>query len=1132
MKVRLPKVLCAALLASLICANSYAEIQADGIDYTHTANGYGTYDSTVKIGEGDMASNSGGTYVPTADGNTVFNHTQLRNVTIEMTGGTITETLSANTYHSNPVDGTVQMTITGGTVGTLLGGNHLCTSNKNNYIDSADIDAITINVGGNADIDEVRGGHLVGTDGGVPTEEFLQKYNKIGNISITVKENATISTINGSTGSDSVNDSVNVNVEGGTVTNLHTNNGAEVSGDVKTTISGGNIIYLYDILEGHVNGNVSTEITGGYVFFLAGSYGGTIEKNSTISVQDAKVDYIYGAYTANGTIKQDATITIGQNSTINTMYGVINGTVGGNASITTGADSSITYIYGVCGGSVGGNASVQMNDSTVYQAKTVTGGTVAKDANLVINGGTVEYVAVAVDGGTVEGNASTTLNDGTVAYLEATSNGIVKGDAILTINGGTVTAGAFAACFSGNVGGNAILTIDGADATITDLAAGVCYGATVNGNTIVTLKNGKVGYLQGIHSGTVKGDVALTIDGGEVTGYVDAVYDGTVEGKTAITVNDGKIAAMYGVTDGSVGKGVTVTINGGEVGNVAGVTGGTINQGGASVTLNGGSYNRVFAVSGGTVNGNVEVTFNEGTVAGTDTENGTITGAYAGQVNGSVTITMNGGTAKNIHAADVGTVTEDTTVYLLGGTVTGNIYGGDADLVGGTRTLYVGSEDKAYNGTINDFYGFDRVIIASGSSLQATGSNCEVFEIKEQQYNVTGDNLKTATITTSGTVSIEDAITLNFNVSKGLASGRYKLIDATNGNVDTTNWTEENVTINNVTTGTTYNRRAATATGQYTVSFNDLKWIDSILYLFVVAEDLQNTLAGNWGAFKSSQAFVSTLWGGRSNAVVLPGAADGKGGLIPGGQTIAWGRVYGQSSRIGGIGADYSIFGGAIGAEQRFVTGRTLGAAMGYDWGKVTPFGLSRIDQETEHFALYGRAASWKVGQKSNIVIDWSAAVGNTTSETAAINGEWEQKNMQLDARASYLRQMSEKTTGSVFAGVQYYAAEDATAGAVQISSMQNLRTEAGVGLSCKATSKTTVYGEASVYNDAMRHNPTTSANGASYSGTNPGRLGGRVSVGTVYELNDRLNLHGNYSFDMADDSQEHNMNVGASYRF
>ncbi len=50
MKVRLPKVLCAALLASLICANSYAEIQADGIDYTHTANGDGTYDSTVKIG--------------------------------------------------------------------------------------------------------------------------------------------------------------------------------------------------------------------------------------------------------------------------------------------------------------------------------------------------------------------------------------------------------------------------------------------------------------------------------------------------------------------------------------------------------------------------------------------------------------------------------------------------------------------------------------------------------------------------------------------------------------------------------------------------------------------------------------------------------------------------------------------------------------------------------------------------------------------------------------------------------------------------------------------------------------------------------------------------------------------------
>ncbi|MBR5523011.1 MAG: autotransporter domain-containing protein [Akkermansia sp.] len=1031
MKVRLSKVLCAALLASLICTNSYAKIQADGIDYTHTAKGDGTYNSTVKIGDGVNTTHAGGTYIKQGDGNTVFNNTQLCDVSISMTGGTITGTLSANTYHANPVDGKVDMNITGGSVDTLIGGNHLCTSNKDNYIDSADIDSITITVGGNAVIEEIRGGNLVGVEGGMPSDAFMESYTQTGDISINVMDEAKVTTINGS-GCDTVNGDININVKGGTVTNLYANNGGTVSADVEITISDGSVDTLFNVLSGKVSGNASTTMNGGYLYWYAGSCGGSIEGSSSFTMNGGKVDFIYGTSASGASIKKDI--------------------------ITTINDGEVYMLYGVNGGSVGGNADVTVTGGAVQNIYVVKAGEVAKDANLTIEGNANEtYVAVGVDGGTVKGNTTVTLKDGKVAYLEAISNGIVHGDAMVKVEGGEVTGGVYGSCLNGKVGGNVNVNISG----------GVV-------STLYAVTNGSVGTADNDKSG----DVKVTFDGGKVAGDI------------------------IGVSGGTVSKDVTLELKGGSVGK------------------------NVSAVAGGTVAKDVTVVLNGSEVGGT------VAGAYSGHVDGNVTIAMNGGTAEHIHTANIGTVTGDTNVYLLGGTVTGDLYGGDANLVDGTRTLYVGSEDKAYNGTVNDFYGFDRVIIASGSSLQATDSNFEVFEIKEQQYNVTGDNLKTAAITTSSTVSIEDAITLNFNVSKSLRSGRYMLIDATNGTVDTTNWTEENVTINNVTTGTTYNRRAATATGQHTVSFNDLKWIDSILYLFVVAEDLQNTLAGNWGVFKSSQAFVSTLWGGRTNAVIIPGTSDGKGGLIPSGQTIAWGRVYGQSSRIGGIGADYSLFGGAIGAEQRFVTGRTLGAAMGYDWGKVTPFGLSRIDQETAHFALYGRAASWKAGQKGNIVIDWSAAVGNTTSETDAINGEWEQKNMQLDARASYLRQMSEKATGSVFAGVQYFAAEDAAAGTTQVSSMQNLRTEAGVGLSYKATSKTTVYGEASVYNDAMRHNPTTCANGASYSGTNPGRLGSSVSVGTMYELNERWNLHGNYSFDMADDSKEHNVNVGASYEF
>ena len=127
---------------------------------------------------------------------------------------------------------------------------------------------------------------------------------------------------------------------------------------------------------------------------------------------------------------------------------------------------------------------------------------------------------------------------------------------------------------------------------------------------------------------------------------------------------------------------------------------------------------------------------------------------------------------------------------------------------------------------------------------------------------------------------------------------------------------------------------------------------------------------------------------------------------------------------------------------------------------------------------------------------------------------------------------LNDKATGYVFGGVQYYAAEDATADYIHVSSMQNLRTEIGTGIDYKLNSKTTLRTEASLYNDAMRHNPYVSANGVSYSGTNPGRLGGSISAGASYQLNDKWNIYGNYSFDVADDSTEHNVNVGASVQF
>lgn len=292
--------------------------------------------------------------------------------------------------------------------------------------------------------------------------------------------------------------------------------------------------------------------------------------------------------------------------------------------------------------------------------------------------------------------------------------------------------------------------------------------------------------------------------------------------------------------------------------------------------------------------------------------------------------------------------------------------------------------------------------------------------------------------------------------------------------------------------------------------------------------------AAAWGVQKSSQAFTSTLWGGRTNAVVLNTTYDAKGGALPVAKTIAWGTAYGQFSEIDSCGdaagTDYNIYGAAIGAEHQFASGRSIGAAIGYVWGKVSPFHAASFDQESMHAAMYGRAAQWMLGTKGVLAVDLAAAVGQTKSELPA--GDVEQDSLQLNARVSYIRSISDKTSVSAFAGLQYYAQSDDATANVEVGAAQYLRTLAAVGINHAVTAKATVFAEASVHNDAMRHNPEVIVDGFSYGVANPGRLGGTITAGVAYDINDEWTLRGSYSFDAAKHSTEHSVNAGAIYKF
>lgn len=313
--------------------------------------------------------------------------------------------------------------------------------------------------------------------------------------------------------------------------------------------------------------------------------------------------------------------------------------------------------------------------------------------------------------------------------------------------------------------------------------------------------------------------------------------------------------------------------------------------------------------------------------------------------------------------------------------------------------------------------------------------------------------------------------------------------------------------------------------------------------LFVARDPLADVLgAAAWGVQKSSQAFTGTLWGGRTNAVVLntctSTSSDEKGNVVsttqPTGRTMAWGTAYGQFSEIDSCcdaaGTDYNIYGAAIGAEHQFASGRSIGAALGYDWGKVSPFHGASFDQESKHAAIYGRAGQWKLGTQGALAVDLSAAVGQTESELPV--GDVEQDSLQLDARVSYIYALTDKTSISAFAGLQYYAQSDDSTANVEVGSAQYLRSLAGVGINHAVTAQTTVFAEASVYNDAMRHNPEVMVDGFTYGVANPGRLGGSITAGAAYELNANWTLRGSYSFDAAKHSTEHSVNAGAVYKF
>ncbi|MBQ7024042.1 MAG: autotransporter domain-containing protein [Akkermansia sp.] len=333
-----------------------------------------------------------------------------------------------------------------------------------------------------------------------------------------------------------------------------------------------------------------------------------------------------------------------------------------------------------------------------------------------------------------------------------------------------------------------------------------------------------------------------------------------------------------------------------------------------------------------------------------------------------------------------------------------------------------------------------------------------------------------------------------------------------------------------------------TVTLDYADSTMELEQIGNMLVLVSkFKQDKADAMAqGNWGIATASRAFVNTVRGQRNNTGCL---ANGKG--------TAWFSLLGASNNLKG--GDVSVEGAAVGADMKVGKCSVMGVAFGYTDGTVSPAGLRKVEQDGYYAAVYGEHGLRKLSADSYLSLDWVAAYGTTESHQGELN--WEQDSLQLNARVNWNKQLSNRLGVTAFAGVEYFANESDTAEGAKSGSIQNLRGELGVGVSYVAWGapdtepvtdekgglvsagtagcrKLVLHGELRYFNDLVRSNPVVEMAGIRGMGTNPGRQGFGVEAGATYRINDRWTTSANYGFNAMEDSQEHRVNVGASYTF
>lgn len=349
--------------------------------------------------------------------------------------------------------------------------------------------------------------------------------------------------------------------------------------------------------------------------------------------------------------------------------------------------------------------------------------------------------------GTIEGSLTLNVNALTPETDGVNPANVTFGGALTLVNGGSITnSGATAVELNFNSGAvrNYIQGATSGAMITGDIVMNILDGSFNNQTSSSAITEALVGTAYGDQKSTViNGNTEITIDDGYFAGNVFAGGGATLNGDAVLQINGGIFTKVLDKTDGVFGGNSWGGIINGDTYLI--ISGGTFDIG-----VFGGNHRTASAFTQNTIHGSSYVEIDGGTFqdicgGGTNGQRIIIMLRTPGLIEGDTSVLIRGGNIFGNISAAGGTVNGDASVTFVGNASDLNFSGivaakrsdtgntpneNVATVIGGTSTIYFGTEDEPFIGTFNgQVKNFDRMVIAAGSNVTFTKQPVGVGEI-------------------------------------------------------------------------------------------------------------------------------------------------------------------------------------------------------------------------------------------------------------------------------------------------------------------------------------------------------------------------------------------------------------------